>query len=156
GTFLRDTIIDLRLASIQDTFMDSQHTLIIPTCRHILANGAICSGAAVKARKYCRHHIESRLRSRNMARERRRLRVVELPPLLDDHAIHTAFARVRVASAAGRLDPDRARIIRWALRMSADNLLDIELSCQPKPNLLYHIPAKAVDSCACTENITQT
>jgi hypothetical protein len=80
-----------------------------------------------------------------MARGRRRLRVLQLPPLLDDRAIHAAFVRLRVASAARRLDPDTARIMRWALRMSADNLFDMERDSLPKSNQLYHIPANATD-----------
>ena len=135
--------------------MSSPQTVIIPTCRHILANGAFCSGAAVKAAKYCRHHIQSRLRCRNMARERRRLRVVNLPPLLDARAIHTAIARVRVAAAAHRLDPDTARVMQWALRMSADNVFDIEHSRPPKPNQLYHIPINNLDSITYTRNVAQ-
>ena len=86
--------------------MLSRHLVIILTCRHILEGGAFCLGAASKDKKYCRHHLQSRLRSRRMARARYRVPGVELPALLDPQALQVAAARVRVATAAGHIDPD--------------------------------------------------
>jgi hypothetical protein len=96
--------------------------LIIRTCRHILHDGRHCQGAAVRGRACCRHHLDACTRLHNMARARRltcipRLRV---PETLRDLALNRAEA-LRVV-ATGSLDFATARMMLWALRLSATGL----------------------------------
>jgi len=100
--------------------------LIIRTCRHILDGGDVCQAAAVGGRTYCRAHLVLRVRCRKMARARRRAGMLKLPPLMNLPAVQVGITKVRVALAANHIDPDRARLLRWAMRIAATNLRRIE------------------------------
>ncbi|HME31167.1 MAG TPA: hypothetical protein VKG65_00295, partial [Terriglobales bacterium] len=100
--------------------------LIIRTCRHILDGGDVCQAAAVGGRTYCRAHLVLRVRCRRMARARRRAGMLKLPPLMNLPAVQVGITKVRVALAANHIDPDRARLLRWAMRIAATNLRRIE------------------------------
>jgi hypothetical protein len=52
--------------------------------------------------------------------------MLKLPPLINMEAVRVGAARVKVALAADHLDPERARLLRWAMRMAATNLRRIE------------------------------
>ena len=93
--------------------------LIIRTCKHILESGASCRQAAVAGSKYCRAHLELRLRRRTMARARRRHSGFKLPRLTSLEAVQDAQTRLAVALAFGHIDPEKARVLRWGLMQSA-------------------------------------
>jgi hypothetical protein len=93
--------------------------LIIRTCKHILESGACCRQPAVAGRKYCRAHLELRLRRRRMLRARRQHRGLKLPRLTSLEAVQDAHTRVAVALAFGHIDPETARVLRWSLMQSA-------------------------------------
>ncbi len=63
-----------------------------------------------------------------MVRARRRIGALRLPLLIDIRAIHTGFVRVRLALEAGRIDSHQARLLRWSLRVAADDLRFLEWS----------------------------
>jgi hypothetical protein len=141
--------------------------LIIRTCRHILESGDVCQAAAVGGRTYCRAHLVLRVRCRKMARARRRAGSLKLPPLIDAQGVQVGVARVKVALAAEHIDPKRARLLRWAMRIAATNLRRIELQQQKPPNSwaakelatminksnhLYRIRLTRFDSRACDRN----
>jgi hypothetical protein len=69
-----------------------------------------------------------------MARARRRAGSLKLPPLIDAQAVQVGVARVKVALAAEHIDPKRARLLLWAMRIAATNLRRIELQKQKLPN----------------------
>lgn len=143
--------------------------LVIRTCKHILDSGDFCRAAAVGGRTYCRAHLVLGVRCRKMARARRRARVVKLPPLIDAQAVQVGVTRVRVALAAERIDPERARLLRWAMRIAATNLRRIEMQREQSPRSLvakefatmmnkssrfYWIPITPFDSRAYNRNMS--
>ena len=96
--------------------------LIIPTCRHILPTGRRCQQPAVRRRACCRHHVDAQSRLHNMARARRRTLIlcIRVPETLRDLSWNeTEMNRVL---ATERLDPDAARMILWAMDLSASTL----------------------------------
>ena len=131
----------------------STDTLIIPTCRHILDSGVLCQAPAVSCRKYCRHHLSSRLRQRKMARSSRRTGGLNLPPLQTAADIRMGMARARIALQAGELDLSTAKTLLWGMEMAAtvQRLIDAQEARQgsgPASNLklLYYIPGTYLDS----------
>ena len=96
--------------------------LIIRTCKHVLESGACCRQPAVAGRKYCRAHLELRLRRRRMVRARRRHRGLKLPRLTSLEAVQDAQTRVAVALAFGHIDPETARVLRCGLTQAAAHL----------------------------------
>ena len=98
-------------------FMNSH--LIIRTCRHILPDGRHCQGAAVRGRACCRHHLDAVARLHNMARAQRRTLILRwrVPESPRDLALNRA--EVNRVLATGRIDFDTARMIFWALDLTA-------------------------------------
>jgi len=125
--------------------------LIIRTCRHILPDGRCCRGAAVRGRACCRHHLDARARLHNMARARRRtLRLrLRFPETRRDLAANRAEVARFIAS--GRCDFQAARMMLWAMDLTAATF---RLGSAPlhlrrrirsaKPNKIYHVPASPV------------
>jgi hypothetical protein len=136
--------------------------LIIRTCRHVLPHGRHCQGAAVRGRACCRHHLDARTRLHNMARARRltcipRFRVPVTPR---DLALNRAEA-LRVV-ATGGLDFDTARMIFWALDLSATGIRsEYNLRLRQarirtlNPNRIYQVPVTPQFSECYTENPTE-
>jgi len=137
--------------------MGSQH-LIIRTCRHTFPDGRHCQGAAVRGRACCRHHLDARARSHNMARARRlacipRLRVPMTPR---DLALNRSEI-LRIVTA-GNCDFDSARLMLWALDLTAAALPARRASrLQPthNPNVSYHVPLNSLFSKSCAVNLSQ-
>ena len=136
--------------------------LIIRTCRHILPDGRHCQGAAVRGRACCRHHLDAPTRLHNMAPARRltcipRLRVPITPR---DLALNRAEA-LRVV-ATGGLDFDTARMMLWALQLSAtglrseyDSRLRQARIRTTNSNRIYQVPLNHLFSRGYTENPTE-
>jgi len=70
-----------------------------------------------------------------MARARRRASVVDLPVLTDLRAVEAGHAVVRVAAAAGRMDPACARLVHRALWQVAAAMRFIEWQEGQRSNL---------------------
>jgi len=104
--------------------------VIIPTCRHILPNGRHCQQPAVRRRTCCRHHLDAQTRLHNMARARRRSLILRLrvPTTLRDQLWNET--EVNRVLATERLDPDIARMILWAMDLTAETLR-AESDCRP-------------------------
>ena len=92
----------------------------IATCSYLLQRSSFCLGAAVRGRSYCRHHLHIRISLRRMARSRRATRGIASVSFTNAAAIRQTEIRLRVALAAGRIDPASGRMIFWALRMAQD------------------------------------
>ena len=117
--------------------------LIIRICRHTLPDGRHCHGPAGRGRACCRHHLDARTRLHNRARARRlvcipRLRVPMTPR---DHALNRSEV-LRVVTAGG-VDFDTARLMLWAMDLTA-----VALPAEPttrlrrahNQNVSYYIP----------------
>ncbi len=108
--------------------------IIIRICRHILPDGHHCQCAAVRGRACCRHHLNARSRLHNMARARRlssfpRLRV---PMTARDLASNRAEV-LRVIQTGG-VDFASARMMLWAMDLTAAALPAEPASrLQPRP-----------------------
>src|SRR5271166_5935346 len=132
--------------------------LIIRTCRHILAGGRHCQGAAVRGRACCRHHLDARTRLHNMARARRRTLILRLrvPDTRRDLARNRA--EISRVVATGRMDFYTARMLFWAMDLTAA-VLPTERASRPrrtrKPNVSYHVPLNPLFAGSCTENPSQ-
>jgi|HubBroStandDraft_4_1064222.scaffolds.fasta_scaffold07875_2 hypothetical protein len=132
--------------------------LIIRTCRHILPNGRHCQGAAVRGRSCCRHHLDAVTRLHNMARARRHVRALRLlvPETLRDLAYN--WLEVNRVLATERIDPDAARMIFWAMDLTATVLPaqpDIRAHRAHNPNVSYHVPVNPLFVQCCIENPSQ-
>ena len=115
-------------------------------------------GAAVRGRACCRHHLDARTRLHNMARARRlacipRLRVPMTPR---DLALNRAEV-LRVVTA-GSVDFATARMMLWAMDLTAA-ALPAEPASRPRrahnPNVSYHVPINPLFSQSCIENPSQ-
>jgi hypothetical protein len=100
--------------------------LIVRTCKHFMESGAFCQSPAAGKSAYCRAHKQLRVRLARMARARREAGVLKLPPAVDLQAVQTSLERIRIALALDRIDPVKARLLRWAMRQAASNLRSIE------------------------------
>jgi hypothetical protein len=83
-------------------------TCIVPTCRHILGNGCLCRCAASRGKSYCRHHLDSTVRHRKMARARRRRLPLWMPPLMAAAGLRGRINCLQIALEAGDLDLQNA------------------------------------------------
>ena len=120
--------------------------LIIPTCRHILPNGRRCLQPAVRRRRCCRHHLDAQARLHNMARARRLASFARLcvPTNLGDVALNRAEV-LRVVNS-GNVDFATARMMLWAMDLTAESLR-AESACRPRrpqnrasnPNGIYDV-----------------
>jgi hypothetical protein len=121
--------------------------LIIPTCRHILPTGRRCLQPAVRRRRCCRHHLDAQARLHNMARARRLASFARLcvPTNLGDVALNRAEV-LRVVNS-GNVDFTTARMMLWAMDLTAETLR-AKPNCRPRrpqnrasnPNGIYDIP----------------
>src|ERR1019366_8213443 len=106
------------MINLAEVSMGSQQ-LIIRICRHTFPDGGHCQGAAVRGRACCRHHLDARTRLHNMARARRlacipRLRV---PMTARDLALNRSEV-LRIVTA-GNCDFATARLMLWAMDLTA-------------------------------------
>src|SRR5271169_7127437 len=122
--------------------MNSQ-PLIIRTCRYILDSGHRCRGAAVRGRACCCHHLDARTRLHNMARARRCLRLPRL--LVAETPRDLAYNQAEVCRvlATERIDPDAARMMLWAMDLTAAVLpAESALLRRTNPRIFYHVDIK--------------
>src|SRR5271169_3446984 len=128
--------------------------LIIRLCRHTFPDGRHCRGAAVRGRACCRHHLDARTRLHNMARARRLASVPRLrvPTTRRDLALNRAEV-LRVVTS-GAVDFATARLMLWAMDLTAATL-PAEPSSRPQrarnPNVFYHVPINPLFARSCTE-----
>src|SRR5271165_6584670 len=129
--------------------------LIIRTCRHTFPDGRHCQGAAVRGRACCRHHLDARTRLHNMARARRCLRLPRL--LVAETPRDLAYNQAEVCRvlATERIDPDAARMILWAMDLTAAALRAewaSRLRRARNPNVSCHVPISPLCLGSSTEN----
>jgi hypothetical protein len=132
--------------------------LIIRTCHHILSSGLRCRGAAVRGRACCRHHLDARTRLHNMARACRRTVILRwrVPDSRRDLARNRA--EVSRVVATGRIDFDTARMIFWAMDLTAAALPAepaARLRHAHNPNISYHVPLNSLFERSYIENPSQ-
>jgi hypothetical protein len=132
--------------------------LIIRICRHTFPDGHHCQGAAVRGRACCRHHLDARSRLHNMARARRiasipRLRV---PMTLRDLDLNRSEV-LRIVNA-GSVDFASARLMLWAMDLTAA-ALPVEPASRPNrahnPNVSYYVPLNPLFSQSCVVSPSQ-
>jgi hypothetical protein len=132
--------------------------LIIRTCHHILPGGHHCQGAAVRGRACCRHHLDARTRLHNMARAHRRTLILRLRVADTRRDLACNRAEVSRVVATGRIDFDTARMLFWAMDLSAA-ALPAESASRPRPtqnpNVFYHVPINPLFAESCVKNPSQ-
>lgn len=134
-------------------------TTIIRICRYTLSNGHRCQGPSVRGRSCCRHHLTARSRLHNMARARRLTHIPRLRFAVSARDMALNHAEVARVIATGRIDPDTARTMRWAMQLissffRAEQRLARQ-NCTPKPNDFYHVPLSHEYSNVCSQNPLQ-
>jgi hypothetical protein len=115
--------------------------LVIRTCRHTLAIGRRCQGAAVRGRSCCRHHLDARARLHNMARARRALAVPRFRAFLTPADVAANRAEVNRLIATQSCDFATLRTLFWAMDLAASTFS----VPRPRPsnsNVFYHVPEK--------------
>jgi hypothetical protein len=136
----------------------SSQPLIIRTCRHILPAGRHCQGAAVRGRACCRHHLDARTRLHNMARALRRTLILRWRVPDSRRDLTRNQAEVNRVLATERIDPDAARMILWAMDLTAAVLPAERTSRQRRahnPRVSYHVPINPSFTGSCIENPSQ-
>jgi len=132
--------------------------LIIRTCHHVLSSGLRCRGAAVRGRVCCRHHLDARTRLHNMARARRRTLILRWRVPDSRRDLTRNRAEVSRVLATGRMDLYTARVLFWAMDLTAA-VLPPERASRPRrahnPNVSYHVPLNPLFAGSCTENPSQ-
>jgi len=133
-------------------------SLIILTCHHILSSGLRCRGAAVRGRACCRHHLDARTRLHNMARACRRTLILRWRVPESHRDISRNRAEVGRVLATGRIDFDTARMIFWAMDLTAAALpaeREARLRRTHNPNVSYHVPINPLFAQSCIANPSQ-
>ena len=132
--------------------------LIIRICRHILPGGRHCQGAAVRGRACCRHHLDARTRLHNMARAERRTLILRWHVPDSRRGLACNRAEVSRVVSTGRIDFDAARMIFWAMDLTAA-ALPAEPASRPRRahnhNVSYHVPLNPSFARLCIENPSQ-
>src|SRR5271165_4809949 len=117
--------------------------LIIRICRHTFSDGRHCHGAAVRGRACCRHHLDARTRLHNMARTCRLASFPRLRVPLTPRDLALNRSEVLRVVTAGAVDFASARLMLWAMDLTAA-ALPAEPFSRPRrtrnPNVSYHIP----------------
>jgi len=132
--------------------------LIIRLCRHTFPDGRRRKGAAVRGRACCRHHLDTRARLRNMARARRLACIPRLRVPMTPRDLALNRAEVLRAVTTGGLDLDSARMMLWAMDLTAAALPAepaTRLRHANNPNVSYHVPLKPLFSQSCPVNPSQ-
>jgi hypothetical protein len=133
-------------------------SLIIRTCHHILPDGRHCQGAAVRGRACCRHHLQARTRLHNMARAGRRTLILRWRVPDSQRDLTRNRADVNRVLATGRIDFDTARMIFWAMDLTAATF-PAERAARPRPahnpNASYHVPLDPLFVRSCITNPSQ-
>ena len=133
-------------------------SLIIRTCHHILCSGLRCRGAAVRGRACCRHHLDARTRLHNMARAGRRTLILRWRVPDSRRDLTRNRAEVSRVLATGRIDFDTARMIFWAMDLTAATLTS-ERASRPRPahnpNVSYHVSLNHLFARSCVANPSQ-
>jgi len=119
---------------------------IIRICRHILPSGRRCLQPAVRERSCCRHHLDAQARLHNMARARRLTCVPRLRVPMNPRDLALNRAEVLRVVAAGNVDFASARLMLWAMDLTAETLR-AESACRPRraqkrasnPNGIYDV-----------------
>ncbi len=96
----------------------------LSTCRHVLANGALCQAASLRNREYCRFHLQQIGRRMKAARARARQQapLLKLPLLEDLYSVQVALMQLADAIAYREIDPQYARLLTTVLRLAMQNL----------------------------------
>src|ERR1035441_6070066 len=132
--------------------------LIIRICRHTFPDGGHCQGAAVRGRACCRHHLDARARLHNIARARRLASFARLcvPMTLRDLASNRSEV-LRIVTAGG-VDFASARLMLWAMDLTAAALPAepaSPLRRAPNPNVSYYVPINPLFTGSCIKNPSQ-
>ncbi|MFZ0707671.1 MAG: hypothetical protein WAM71_18870 [Candidatus Korobacteraceae bacterium] len=96
----------------------------LSTCRHVLANGALCQAASLRNREYCRFHLQQIGRRMRAARARARQQapLLKLPLLEDLYSVQVALMQLSDAIAYREIEPQYARLLTTVLRLAMQNL----------------------------------
>lgn len=102
------------------------------TCAHVLANGKICQGPALRDSNLCYWHHKARHRRRHCERISgpaggSASPGIVLPVLEDGNAIQVSLQEVLHALLDGRLDSRRAGLLLYGLQVATSNLRRLDI-----------------------------
>ena len=135
---------------------------IIRICRHILPSGRRCQQPAVRSRACCRHHLDAQARLHNMARARRLTCIPRLRVPMNPRDLALNRAEVLRVVAAGSVDLATARMMLWAMDLTAETLR-AEPGRRPcraqrrasNPNGIYDVALKPLFPRSLSETLSQ-
>ena len=132
--------------------------LIIRLCCHTFPDGRHCQGPAVGGRACCRHHLDARTRLHNMARARRVASFARLCVPMNRRDLAANRAEVHRVINTGSVDFATARMMLWAMDLTAQVLPaepPTRLRRANNPNVFYYVSLKPLFSQSCIENPSQ-
>ena len=132
--------------------------LIIRLCRYTFPDGHRCRGAAVRGRACCRHHLDAQARLHNMARARRRACIPRLRVPMNRRDLALNRAEVLRVINTGNIDYATARMMLWAMDLTAATLPAEPTKCLRRtrnPNVSYYVPIKPLFSGSYAKNQSQ-
>ena len=132
--------------------------LIIRICRHTFSDGLHCQAPAVRGRACCRHHLDARTRLHNMARARRLACIPRLRVPMTPRDLAANRAEVLRVVNSGAVDLATARLMLWAMDLSAAALpaeTNTGRRRSRNPNVFYHVPINPLFARSCAENPSQ-
>jgi len=129
--------------------------LIIRLCRHTFPDGRHCQGPAVRGRACCRHHLDARTRLHNSARSRRVASFARLCVPMNRRDLAMNRAEVLRVVNSGSVDFATARMMLWAMDLTAAVLPSEPDRRAHNPNVFYYKPVKPLFCGSCAENPSQ-
>jgi hypothetical protein len=111
----------------------------VPLCQHLKVNGKPCGSPALKHRRFCHFHDESRKRRRASAHRAKafptRYNALNMPILEDANAVQVGLMETIDALIGARITERQAGLIFYALQTASANLKRTTFETDaPKPN----------------------
>jgi hypothetical protein len=97
----------------------------VELCHHVKEDGISCHSPALRGRGYCFFHLRYKGYPLRTWRNRHRIGGWRFKPSMAHNlkAVEASLKRVEIALSSGNcVDPERARIIRYGLRLMAADL----------------------------------
>ena len=110
----------------------------IELCRHIKTNGTQCRAVALTDQDFCyfhhRLHASHKVYRQSLAGRPSRVsggQMISLPPFEDRESIQLAISQVVNAVATELLDPARAKVLLYGLRLASANARGLTIVSEP-------------------------
>jgi hypothetical protein len=94
----------------------------VPRCQHVKVNGTQCGSPALRHRRYCFFHDQTRREQAKIAASASAQRKFDFPLLEDANSVQVALMKVIQMLASGSIDHKTAGLLLYALQTASANL----------------------------------